>query len=411
MAAVGIRYWNQVQNCGDAISSYIVRDILGYDPVFVSDREEHVLCIGSIFFMAKQTSWIWGCGLLHPEFDFGVLQPNRIAAVRGTHTRQVLHDKNVGIGDIPLGDAGLLITRLPQVQQWMAEVRERGPRYKAAIVPNWAYQSRPAFRRYKDSSEHVLVDMRTTGLEPIRQIIESEVVLAQSLHGLIFGEALGKPTCWLSGNQEARWDYKYHDWYTNVRNPPSQPVDYNSLSDETVKLAELRELTVDTEALISCFPGTMAPVNRTPDFVAFDACRAASPRRITDDAIFKNGPLPLFTLPTPDAQKLGAELEKTLKGVYANWAERPYTLFSKSSWTAPENFSAFATEYMDSLRHINLLCVAPAEAVPAELPADAQIIRRGPFRILQHAGILDSAVLIRPSGPGRVTGRCDTILI
>jgi hypothetical protein len=387
-----------------------VRDVLGYEPVFVSDKEEHILCIGSIFFLAKQTSRIWGCGILHPSFDFGSLRPERISAVRGTLTRQILRDK-MNLCDVPLGDAGVLITKLPQVQQWISEARARGPRYKAAIVPNWAYQSTPAFRRYKESSEHVLVDMRTTGLEPIRQIIDSEVVLAQSLHGLIFAEALGKPTCWLSGQDDPNWDYKYHDWYTNVRNPPSRPVDYKTLSDETLRHAEARELTVDTEALIASFPGMLARVERAPNFRPFDACRAASPHGIITDAIFADGPVQISALSGQEMRKLGANIEETLDSEYRGWAERPYTMILKPSSKIPDGFSTFAAEYMDSLRHINLLCVAHADAVPPDLPPNAQIIKRGGYRILQHAGILDNAVLVRPSGGGRIAGRCDTVLI
>ncbi|WP_424606614.1 polysaccharide pyruvyl transferase family protein, partial [Acinetobacter baumannii] len=70
----------------------------------------------------------------------------------------------------------------------------------------------------RNSDEFCVIDMMDDSLAPLQRISEAEVVLSQSLHGLIFAAALGKPYLWISGHSSEVWNWKFLDWFSTCEN-------------------------------------------------------------------------------------------------------------------------------------------------------------------------------------------------
>lgn len=106
------RYYNSIRNCGDAITSYILQDTFGITGRVAPPKEEHLIGIGSIFFMANKNSYVWGSGVLSPQAAIPNIDPKKISALRGTKTVSHLRSLGYEIPDVPLGDPGIFVNTL-----------------------------------------------------------------------------------------------------------------------------------------------------------------------------------------------------------------------------------------------------------------------------------------------------------
>ena len=328
-----------------------MEELLGLNPVTVPADAPHVLGVGSIFFLANKNSYIWGCGVLDPLIEIPPLDMSRIFAVRGTRTRDYLTEQGLSLPDIPLGDPGILVSRL---EAFSSSNTTSGNRYAAAIVPHWASYRAPIFDRYRNSSEVALVDMRDNTLRPLELIEQASCVISQSLHGLIFAEALGKPTAWISQRNDDKWLFKFHDWYTNVRNPPVAPFPARRLNDELFAEAVLREVTLDQRALLDAFPRAADLYGPAGSHRSFRECRASSPHFISWPA------LESLTGPGTCSSSVVREAMALMTAEYRRWAERPYTILAAPGWAPPEGMAEKLQSAADGSRDFDALWIIDA---------------------------------------------------
>jgi hypothetical protein len=268
------RYWNTIRNCGDAITAHILRRVFDLEPVVVPAAQPHLLATGSIFFMAKPASCIWGSGVLNLAAALPSLPPERIRAVRGHDTVALLRRSGVAIGEVPLGDPGMLIRDF-------IDPADHAPRFRAAVVPHHSALRDARFRAMTARDDVCVVDMLDDSLTPIELIAQSEVVISQSLHGLIFAEALGKPNVWISADDGPNWTFKFHDWFTTVANPQAGPLHVSTPLDAMIAAAELRHFTPDLQALVAAFPRELVQDPPAATLLPFEACRGRPPHLIT----------------------------------------------------------------------------------------------------------------------------------
>ena len=265
---VPFRYYNVIRNCGDAITSYILENSFGITGRVSPPGENHLLPIGSIFFMANSRSHIWGSGTLSPKASIPQIDPKKIYALRGKKTVEYLSSLGYSVPDVPLGDPGILVEELisPSAK----------PKFKAAIVPHHSAYKSARWDNIRNSDEFCFVDMMDDTLLPLKQIADSEIVLSQSLHGLIFAAALGKPYLWISGQSTETWNWKFLDWFSTCENPQDSPILLNVPVDEMLKQAEVRACLSNREELKSAFPTEL--IDDTPAAIGdFHFNRLASP--------------------------------------------------------------------------------------------------------------------------------------
>lgn len=210
-------------NFGDQLAEVVVRSLLGSDvqvcnmAVKGTERAgKGLVGLGSVLHFAGPDDTIWGTGVIPGRFRWQDLQwfsrlRRRIApswdvrAVRGPLTREFMVRK-LGI-DCPevYGDPALL---LPEI----VGAKARAPRRRYGVVPH--YRDLPLL-----TGEPVMSPL-SPWQDVLTFILESELVVASSLHALIVAEAFGVPARWLHSDQlpsaKSEGSFKYQDYYLST---------------------------------------------------------------------------------------------------------------------------------------------------------------------------------------------------
>ena len=355
---VSYRYWDKARNCGDAVTAYILRDVLGHVPVKVARDRPHLLATGSIFFLANPSSFIWGSGILHPGDRPKALDVARIPAVRGHRTLEVLKRWYPEMPDVPLGDPGVLVSRLPSL--------DTRPRYRAALVPHRRSADRAAAQSLPDDVR--LVDMRDDTLRPLEQIAQAEVVISQSLHGLVFAAALGKPYVWTSTDTSEDWTFKFADWFSTADNPQHVPLPTDTPLRALIDAAELRPFRYDPGALLRAFPLDDvggAPPDNTP-VIDFETCRRAEIVVIRADwlrALHAAG-RSAETL-HPQARRAMADIWRRVVVALPGWAEIPYVLVCPPGVRFDGFDTSLVARWLDRNKRLEAFTLLPSGRVDA----------------------------------------------
>jgi hypothetical protein len=309
-----IRFWNRTRNIGDLLNPHIIEAVSGRRPYYcVNENVEHILGIGSIFFMATPSSHIWGAGILNPTRDYSQIDVSKVHAVRGKLTLNILKERHGLMTDVPLGDPAIFADELPD----LALYRERGEiKRSVGIIPHYAMENDAYIRELARELDADILSPRTDSLEFIKEVIASEILISQSLHGLIFAEIFGKPSTWLARSADDIWAFKFHDWYSNTIDPPRAPALYSTRPRDLVSAARLSGLSIDKMGLREALPG-LPPGDHKPG-VGFRECRRRSPFvfRVTEDVRAPSHPEydATFRCRTGDEQKLRQVLNSYSRG-------------------------------------------------------------------------------------------------
>jgi hypothetical protein len=225
--------------------------------------------------MANEHSHIWGSGMLDPSADYASIRPENVRAVRGKMTEQVLRSKYGLIGPVALGDPGLFVNELPEVAEF---ARRNKIVRRTAVIPHYAMVSNETILRLARDSEGDVINPRLPVFDFLREILASEVVISQSLHGLIFAEALGKPHVWISHDFSPLWTFKFLDWFSNTVDPPLTPFPLDVSVKVALAAARLARMNVDRASLRASFPLLTASERRPGE--SFRISRARGPLKI-----------------------------------------------------------------------------------------------------------------------------------
>ena len=201
-----------VNNFGDLLGPMLVRKLLhsrgpqttlseGTD---AREQNPRLLTVGSIVHFAEENDTIWGSGINGkvglPHHKFSRLD---VRAVRGPLTGKWL-EENKGIEDPGVyGDPALLLL---DVMPHLAEVG-RHKRFKLSVIPNFH-----DFAAYSDLPG--VINPRSSVLDVLTRLAQSEQIATSSLHGLVVGELLGVPTALFTPSRESL--FKYEDYVSGT---------------------------------------------------------------------------------------------------------------------------------------------------------------------------------------------------
>ena len=293
LAPIRASYFQRVRNVGDAIAPYLLENVAGRPAVSAPSTDvPYVLSIGSLIQTSTSQSFIWGTGLIHPDAGVGNPSPHRIMAVRGKLTHAELVRNGIRVGDVPLGDPGILIPRL------LPSRSPAAPRYRLGLVPYVFDRDHPFFLDAAKDPTIKVLDVCDPVDAFLAQIASCDAIASSSLHGLIFGEALGLPTVWLEvTDRVVGQGFKFADWFSLARNPqrqPARPRTYVSAA-EIITRCEPRQVEIDSNALVQAL---------TPEVV--EACsRTSQPSRtMIPVRACRVRPLPVFIVSCNEADKL-----------------------------------------------------------------------------------------------------------
>jgi hypothetical protein len=240
-------------NLGDILNPYIIEKITGIPPR-LAPRGKAMLAIGSVVKFADDGCDVWGTGTPRMTDE---LNPNaKYHAVRGPLTRQLVLESG---GECPevYGDPALLMPLIyhPSVEK----------KYRLGVIRHVAQRSlgelAPGVRD---------LNLLRVGYEEIEkfidELLECEMVISTSLHGIILAHAYGIPARWAEFSDTSlkiQGDgTKYLDYLRSVRLPDQTPLDlsqFNVLDESLIQHIDPNcAITFDARALLDAYPGDLA---------------------------------------------------------------------------------------------------------------------------------------------------------
>lgn len=190
-------------NFGDELGPIILRHY-GFTVKRVSLAKADYVLTGTVLDMAETVNKsvaVIGSGAGHTheaEHDF------RVLAVRGKLTADTL-----GLKNVPLGDLGLLASRI-----WTKEPAK----YNIGVV-----------RHYVDHDEYPFADIIIDATEPAEQVIKKisscRVIMSSSLHGIIIADSYGIPNMRIARDDVITGNWKWLDHKSALIKPISDVQD------------------------------------------------------------------------------------------------------------------------------------------------------------------------------------------
>lgn len=184
-------------NFGDELGATILRK-LGYKVNRVAFTKAEVLLTGTMLDPAETknpSAIVLGTGSGHThksKHSFTVL------AVRGK-----LSARNLRAGKVPLGDLGLLASRI-----W-----PKSPaKYNIGVVRHYVDQNKYPFA-------DIVIDATEKPEDVVTKISSCRVILSSSLHGLIVADSYGIPNMRLARSDVITGDWKWMDHKTAMVKP------------------------------------------------------------------------------------------------------------------------------------------------------------------------------------------------
>ncbi|MBB0242835.1 hypothetical protein FNQ90_01615 [Streptomyces alkaliphilus] len=186
-------------NFGDELGPLIL-ERLGHRVRTVALEDAEIVTVGSVLRVVCEKGRdgliVWGTGLTRdsrlPRRDF------RVHAVRGRRSAAAL-----GLGDVTLGDPGMLVSHL-----W-----KRPPiKYRVGVVPH--YLDHRGF-----SWADKVIDVSRPVDEVLEEIGSCATIATSSLHGMIVAQSWEIPVCRIPHGKVPGGDFKWADHITSLDRP------------------------------------------------------------------------------------------------------------------------------------------------------------------------------------------------
>jgi pyruvyltransferase len=202
-------------NFGDELVPYLINKLIpnaNYIKNETSNLDSNrqiISSIGSILHLIPDGSYVWGTGH-NPRYK-KVAQKLKIFATRGPLSLK--HLKNYGYNPedkkIVFGDPALLIPKL--IPEWLDSTDIK---HEITFIPH-----HNDIKFIENIPNHINIVRCNEGVEKVIQNIrESKYIVSSSLHGIIVGEMLNKPSFWLQlpGSKKSETEEKYQDYYLST---------------------------------------------------------------------------------------------------------------------------------------------------------------------------------------------------
>lgn len=239
-------------NLGDYFGVVVVNWLLQQKGLSLDDyvdKKRHLLTVGSGAVKSYQNMTIWGSGVERelPQrfrrfFQKKWFRKLDIRAVRGPLSREYLMKLGHQVPEV-YGDPAILMPLI------YAGLMEGSKEYEVSVIPQLVTEKGI---REKHPDAHI-ISMNTNDYKSvIDQIVQSELIISSSLHGVILADAYGVPSVWYRGLQKDI-DFKYLDYYASTgRKPKVIPTSIEeAMKTEPLQIPDLKPLQ---EGLLNSFP-------------------------------------------------------------------------------------------------------------------------------------------------------------
>lgn len=239
-------YWfrrgggNTSGNFGDELGPLVVSYLTGRPSRYAEPADCDLASIGSILSqVSKQAArscrssdlFIWGSGLIEEDIHqlYSCLKP---LAVRGQSTRDALGLRD----DLPLGDPGILSSRLVKAQK---------KKHKWGIVPHFSHRKSKSILEIARENKCLLIDPTDPAEKVLKAISSCYGIVSSSLHGLIVADSYSIPCVWLDIKSHKSHDYKFADYCSGVARDQFYKVELPDLRTLTSQGPHISPFQVD----------------------------------------------------------------------------------------------------------------------------------------------------------------------
>jgi pyruvyltransferase len=237
-------------NWGDFVAPVLCKMISGQDSVYLPEVNDYqgtsYAVIGSILgWLTNPNVVVWGCGFISESSS---LQTNmKITAVRGKLTRDKILQQGFKCPEV-YGDPVLLFSRYykPVVSK----------KYKLGIIPHYIDKDVKWIEKVSKDSDVKIIDICGDSLGFVDEVLECEMIVSSSLHGLILADSYGIPNLWIKLSENVGGKgFKFRDYFSSI----NKPVVCLDVNDDT-SLKEVystifkHDIEIDLDLLINNCP-------------------------------------------------------------------------------------------------------------------------------------------------------------
>lgn len=232
-----LRYYrNKKSNFGDDLNIYLLKKfqpslkVVKYaiNPLF----KNRLYFIGSIIKYDLTNSIILGSGIIQKN-QFIKNHPKLVLSVRGPLTRKQLLDNNISCPE-KYGDPALIMPLVynPKISK----------KFKYGIVPHFKDKFLPIFANF-DYENTTMIDIQSDIESFITRVLECEIILSSSLHGLIIADAYNIKSKWIKISENVNGEgFKFQDYYASLGIYNETPIIANNMEEifEIIQSTEFR---------------------------------------------------------------------------------------------------------------------------------------------------------------------------
>lgn len=254
-------YFDKVRNVGDLLNPYIVPKITGQETRrSKSNIFAHLRAIGSVLGSANWQSYIWGSGSIDGNPPRSRLDPQKIRAVRGVLTREMLYGCGYPIESVPLGDPAVLLPRYYSKERVATT-------FRVGVVPHFSDMDILLNGNIVVPKDCFVIDVAQDPETFIDSLLKCDFIVSSSLHGLILADAYGIPNVWASfSDRLLGGEFKFMDYYTTTDSPKqvvyhvATQSDFTELLKSISSIASKKLFKFNADNLLDAFPREMKPV-------------------------------------------------------------------------------------------------------------------------------------------------------
>ncbi len=234
-------------NFGDMITEYIYIKKTGTKPINDinggTNKSAVIFGAGSILNQCRSNTIVWGSGIMFENQKFN--KPKKILSVRGPLSRQECLRQGYECPEI-YGDIGLILPYFyyPIINK----------KYKIGIIPHYVDYEQ-CKKIFTNNDDIKIIDITNPVEKVINELLECNMILSSSLHGIIVAHAYNIKCMWVRFSDKiAGGNVKFRDYYGSILDNN----DYLTILPYELKTA----LTIDEMIkLVTDYTNPFFPIN------------------------------------------------------------------------------------------------------------------------------------------------------
>ncbi len=215
--AIRLYWWQEKrfdgkENYGDLLSKYLVEKISNKEVLSIKHPKTGIqkylfnnfLVIGSIITAASNKSIVWGSGIIKKNEN---IRKAKFVAVRGPKTRARILELGYECPEV-YGDPAILLPKY-----YSENISKK---YRIGLTPH--YVDFKEVKKFVSDSDIKVINLLTDSIEKTtKEILECEIIISSSLHGVIVPQAYNIPALWVKFSNNLSGDnIKFYDYFESM---------------------------------------------------------------------------------------------------------------------------------------------------------------------------------------------------